>query len=299
MSAVIRLKDHPEIKIGEAITSGASGCSVFHGKMGGRNVIIKLVGKSEAKLISRLQDSNYVVKLLCHTQVEDQDDHHAIVMEELRPVKFYEEGFPTFEYRYHYRYKEMEVKKIDLTNDALSALVECAKIVDYLHKKNICYNDLKIGNLGYDQNNKLKIYDFGFSVQNLDNEKRQGLYNLHPKQNDILALGKMFLNILSKEQLLCVGRHYQSHRVEWKQENFAFLLEKLEISDTRLKSVLSQMLNLKAEYREDFLEGAIKELEAIKIPVDSDNVFTGAIKYTGSWFSYLSNGCSSNNELDE
>ena len=63
--------------------------------------------------------------------------------------------------------------------ERLVVALNMAQAIQYLHQQQIIYRDLKPDNIGFDQNNQLKIFDFGLAKR-LDDVERtdEGLYKL-------------------------------------------------------------------------------------------------------------------------
>ena len=50
-------------------------------------------------------------------------------------------------------------------NERLNVATDLANAMTYLHKKNIIFRDLKMQNIGLDNNGDLKLFDFGLATQ--------------------------------------------------------------------------------------------------------------------------------------
>lgn len=70
-------------------------------------------------------------------------------------------------------------KRNELKMERIKVALQLAQAMAYLHQYNICYRDLKPDNIGFDFNDKLKLFDFGLAKE-LKNSKRHedGTYQL-------------------------------------------------------------------------------------------------------------------------
>jgi len=138
----------------------------------------------EAGFLSRICHSNVITM----AGVADQDPHSAqffIVIDRL---------FETLEKRIEKRWRRdlddaaglcwgccvNEDKIQDLWDVRLGVALDLAKAFHYLHSHDIIYRDLKPGNVGFDFNGVVKIFDFGLA-KDLSEHKRDpttGLYQL-------------------------------------------------------------------------------------------------------------------------
>lgn len=274
------------ITINHQIRSGASFNYVYSGFCNDRKVVIKTCNKRESLITQMLQnDENlYVVRLfniLNYTKIksfdttdiilsrkENRDDY--IIIEELQPLKLYLDytykSYPYImtEHNLKIYNKNIEIIHIYITKDLINILIKCASIIQYLHSKNIFYGDLKEENMGKDLNDNFKIFDFGESILIVEPYELIGQYLQHPLQNDILALGKLFINIITNRRVFEPGRHYTSHRFSLNEEDFEILFKKLIINDFILTDFLKRMFNIKMkEYDNTILDLLLHYLKSL------------------------------------
>jgi len=150
--------------------------------------------EEETKAINDLAIEAGFLSRLCHNNVitmagvADQDPHSAqffIVIDRL---------FETLDKRIEKRWRRdlddaaglcwgccvNEDKIQDLWDVRLGVALDLAKAFHYLHSHDIIYRDLKPGNVGFDFNGVVKIFDFGLA-KDLSEHKRDpttGLYQL-------------------------------------------------------------------------------------------------------------------------
>ena len=104
--------------------------------------------------------------------------------------------------------------------------------------------------MGIDENGNFKIFDFGES-RLIDSNIYRGQYEQHPFQNDILALGKLLINILTNRNVFVVGRHYHYDRDPLLERHFTILFEKLVINNCAITEFLKRMLNINIKEYDD------------------------------------------------
>ena len=118
--------------------------------------------------------------------------------------------------------------------------------------------------MGMDLNKNFKIFDFGESILIEDSYKLIGQYEQHPLQNDILALGKLFINIITNRRVFEPGRHYTYHRSSLNEEDFEILFNKLVIDNHTITEFLKRMFNIKIkEYDNTVLESLLCYLKSL------------------------------------
>lgn len=69
-------------------------------------------------------------------------------------------------------------KKMTTLKDRIQSAYDIANAITYLHERGILYRDLKPGNVGYDEDGTLKIFDFGLAVELPHSKDPDQLYNL-------------------------------------------------------------------------------------------------------------------------
>lgn len=74
--------------------------------------------------------------------------------------------------------KSRATMRMQLFAERLQAAIDIASAVEYLHVNRIIYRDLKPANIGYDQYDVLKIFDFGLAVELPDGSDRDSTFNL-------------------------------------------------------------------------------------------------------------------------
>ena len=275
------LNDDLILELNNTITSGVSGYPVLLGKLNNENIVIKLANKSEASILSQLQGSDYVVKLLIiisGTELLKFDTKNLLqnfkipissivplVMEKLYPANFYvsynnADDF-TILSEYTIKLPDMvKPVKVKMTKELLENMIRCTKIINYLHLKNIYYNDIKQENFGFDKDFKLKIYDFGES-RLIKSNQRGGHYNLYLPQNDIIALGRMFINMLTGTYVLAPGRLYDVTRFVLSDNNIDNMLDKIEIDTEVINIIKTLIFSYKTEYNKEMLRETVQKLE--------------------------------------
>jgi serine/threonine protein kinase len=274
--------------INNQILGGASFMSVYSGFCNDNKVIIKMCNKKESLITQILQnDENlYIVKLFDifnHSKLKSFDTtdiissqkntDNYIIIEELQPLKLYLDytynsilSYPyiMIEHNLKFNKKNIEIIHIYITKDLINILIKCASIIQYLHSKKIFYGDLKQENMGMDLNKNFKIFDFGESILIEDSYKLIGQYEQHPLQNDILALGKLFINIITNRRVFEPGRHYTYHRSSLNEEDFEILFNKLVIDNHTITEFLKRMFNIKIkEYDNTVLESLLCYLKSL------------------------------------
>ena len=68
-------------------------------------------------------------------------------------------------------YSYIQKKKVLLESEIYKFFVQTCQALEYLHKNNIMHRDIKPENLLIDKNYNIKLCDFGWSAQNI-NDKR-------------------------------------------------------------------------------------------------------------------------------
>lgn len=271
-----------ELKLNQKLQSGASKLPVFSGTYEGKEVIIKFVYANEASILSELNDGIHTVNLLktfTHTDFKNfcKDDlkgcvitnnHVAIVMEKLNPTNFLEDN-ATFEWdlestKYDEETKiNLKVRSLKSNNlELIKCMIECAESIQYIHSKNIIHGDVKAGNIGFDHNNRLKFYDYGQS-RKVQEDERTGQYNLNPKHNEVIALGKLFLNMMANEHLFWPGRHYELTRNSFEY-TIESLFNYLSFDNDKIKEMMKGMLDHTKAFDVNMLENVISTLKSIQ-----------------------------------
>jgi serine/threonine protein kinase len=276
------------LTINHQIPGGASFMTVYSGFCIDNKVIIKMCSKKESLITQILQnDENlYIVKLFdifdhCKLKSFDttniissqKNTDNYIIIEELQPLKLYLDytyksflSYPyiMIEHNLKFNKKNIEIIHIYITKDLINILIKCASIIQYLHSKKIFYGDFKQENMGIDLDGNFKIFDFGESILIEDSYKLIGQYDQHPLQNDILALGKLFINIITNRNVFAPGRHYTSHRFSLNEEDFEILFKNLIINDHILTDFLKRMFNIKMkEYDNTILDLLLRYLKSL------------------------------------
>jgi len=262
---------------------------VYTGICDSHDVIIKMCYENESSIAHILQnDENlYIVKLfniLDYSTIKCFDSNNIIteggtnnyiIIEKLQPVKLYLDyenkpirKYPHIihEFNLQYNGEQIEVICINITKEIIEKLIKCALIIQYLHSKKIFYGDLKQENMGIDKNGNIKIFDFGESKIIMSTQKYIGEYDQHPFQNDILALGKLFINIITERNVFVVGRHYEKHRFPLDQSYFEILFQKLIINNPIITEYLKRMLDINIkEYDDTILNEFLTYLKSLLI----------------------------------
>jgi hypothetical protein len=97
-----------------------------------------------------------------------------------------------------------------------------------------------------------------------DSYKLIGQYDQHPLQNDILALGKLLINIITNRNVFVPGRHYTKYRLPLIEEDFEILFKNLIINDLILTDFLKRMFNIKMkEYDNTILDLLLDYLKSL------------------------------------
>lgn len=68
--------------------------------------------------------------------------------------------------------------RMQLFTERTQVAVDVADAVEYLHSKRILYRDLKPANIGFDQNDVVKIFDFGLAVELPEGSDPDSTFNL-------------------------------------------------------------------------------------------------------------------------
>ena len=74
-------------------------------------------------------------------------------------------------------YSYIQKKKVLLESEIHKFFVQTCQALDYLHINNIMHRDIKPENLLIDKNNNIKLCDFGWSAQNI-NDKRYFFFRI-------------------------------------------------------------------------------------------------------------------------
>jgi len=70
-------------------------------------------------------------------------------------------------------------KALKLQSERMSAACDLAAGMEFLHRRNIVFRDLKPDNIGFDYNGVVKIFDFGLAKELREDERiSDGLYNM-------------------------------------------------------------------------------------------------------------------------
>jgi serine/threonine protein kinase len=276
---------YEKLSILDEIPIGASFMRVYTGFYDCNAVIIKMCYKNESSIAQILQndDNLYVVKLFniydyCAIKYFDTKDiieefekttNNYIIIEKLQPLKLYLDytykpirlyPYILHEFNLQYNTEHIEIIRIYITKDLINTLIKCTSIIQYLHSKKIFHGDLKQENMGTDENGNFKIFDFGESkiydfgeskINRGESKINRGQYEQHPFQNDILALGKLLINILTNRNVFVVGRHYRYDRDPLLERHFTILFEKLVINNCAITEFLKRMLNINIKEYDD------------------------------------------------
>ena len=96
---------------------------------------------------------------------------------------------------------------------------------------------IKINNMGYNTADKLFIFDFARSTE----AKEKSYYC-----KDVMALARLCINILTKQNLFTPGRYYRGFttKCDWFLINIGNILKNVEFADLELLSVFKKLLGL-------------------------------------------------------
>ncbi|MCF7900118.1 protein kinase [Candidatus Babeliales bacterium] len=246
-----------------ATNKGASYKLVFYGSYGGKPSIVKITSNDELKITLDVQNEKdlFVVKLYESSDISSlvgykgslisekffSKAYKVLVMEQLETVSSWYtlDGAKELSFDDIKQWEEIEAS---VTEEKKKIVLDCALAFNYLHSKEIAHRDIKQENMGYDKQGRLKIFDFGESEQ--DNgllDYYTGHYDLTYIQDDIIALGKLFINILTGKYIFAPGRHYNAHRFGLDQKELFDIFDKIKIDDKELKGFIKTMLHVEKE----------------------------------------------------
>ncbi len=246
--------------------SGASNSPLFTGihlKLN-KIVAIKIVGSHEKDMTIAAQDKYTVVEVYNNFKIDktirekmdfqwDNDivsltqfyEKYAILMEILYPLYFYDITFDDIQDFMHIREKGT-IYQIINNKEKICTIKQILQIFKSLHEKNIGHGDIKQENLGINSDNNIKLFDFGLSeYSGKPNEFSQ--YKLDVIQNDTIALGKLFVNILVEKYMFAPGRHYNRDRDTLNQQDINGIMARLKHNDdtmTKLLGFIGKMLTI-------------------------------------------------------
>jgi serine/threonine protein kinase len=242
---------------------GASYNPVFYGSYDGKQSIVKITSDDELKITLDVQNEKdlFVVKLYGSSDVASlvgykgslvsenffSKPYKVLVMEQLQIVSSWYKLDGAKELSFHdiKQWEEIEASALEEKN---KILLDCALAFNYLHSKEIAHRDIKQENMGYDKHGRLKVFDFGEAVQdNGSLDYYTGHYSLTYIQDDIIALGKLFINILTGKYIFAPGRHYSAHRFGLDQKELFDIFDKIKIDNKELKEFIKIMLHVEKE----------------------------------------------------
>jgi hypothetical protein len=150
--------------------------------------------------------------------------------------------------------------KLEITEPNNKLFLELLNTIKRVNKLGLIWGDLKNNNLGVDDNNKLKIFDFGMTV-------------LKTEQNnfyDLLAFTKLYYNALTNSHFFDPGRHYtreaQYRRTGVPTEaHYDKIINLLEIDDETLLRLLNDILKLGTFTINDYEQKKISDDELYKL----------------------------------
>lgn len=258
---------------------------VFSAKYAAKKLIIKVVPINEFEILSKLDTNPYVVSLLHTGESSDlkkaqisnkinttipENNKKVVVMEKLNPSDLHEpESLSEFDiYHFVNQKKISSPPQILLSKKVIQDMIQIAKIIQFLHAKNISHGDIKQDNFGRDNEGNLKIFDFGLSIDfaKSNDPSNCGCYKLSPKQNDMLAIGKLYINMLVNSHFACTNIHYFNVSTEIKQSDFQNVVAYLSIPEA-LKGILNNLLVISDPYHSDLLGRTIEELSCLKLKI--------------------------------
>ena len=248
---------------------GASNYPVYEAKYKNQNVIIKLCSKREKEMLEKAQNNLYVVELIDSVSMDELNELNEVFKEKTKKMNLQADLdlfyiitekldacnlYPTKHIDPMERQKKLseslmyltilidndETIKISINKDMIQKLIQCTEIVKYFIQQKIYHGDLKQGNMGMDKYGKLKVFDFGLSFSYKEINEKLGQYDMSPSRNEILVLGKLFVNILTNLDVFAEGRHYTSDRLPLKQDDIYKIIGKLVI-DENLKDLIKKL----------------------------------------------------------
>ncbi|GKY92735.1 hypothetical protein MPSEU_000243500 [Mayamaea pseudoterrestris] len=74
--------------------------------------------------------------------------------------------------------KNRTAMRMQLFTERIKVAIDIADAVQYLHSKRIIYRDLKPANIGFDQNDVVKVFDFGLAVELPEGSDPNSTFNL-------------------------------------------------------------------------------------------------------------------------
>jgi serine/threonine protein kinase len=74
--------------------------------------------------------------------------------------------------------KSRATLRMQLFTERVQVAIDIATAMEYLHSKRIIYRDLKPANVGFDQHNVVKVFDFGLAVELPEGSEPNSTFNL-------------------------------------------------------------------------------------------------------------------------
>ena len=270
---ILFFKQFPTIHLNDEIKIGMSTSILFYGKYNENECIIKF--NASIYEIEYYQNANiiniipniYNIFLYGDTVIDTIKENKTIlknktinnilIMEKLTIPKWFTKNDDALETLYSWK-ADIEVNiEIDLSK--ISILIELVKIIQTLHANNIYHGDIKMENMGYNNTNKLCIFDFSESVKNET-----------IKHADIFALARLSINILTNRFIFISSRFYRGF---FNVENFRTIsylkfvgkiLQKINFNNTNLLNEFKKLLGLNDNFesirKEEYLEKDTKIL---------------------------------------
>ncbi len=228
------------------LPSGASKMPVYDMMYCNKEAIGKMVLKNEFNMIKYLQDDKYIVKLYNTFDNFEKLNFikptfqsallcNFIIMEKLNPIHLYRIYVNSEKEINEYSFNKSDediytIETYIITKRKLIIMLQIANIIKYIHSKKILYGDIKQENMGYDNNGKIKFYDFGESTK-ITNTEKISSYELPQQQVEIIALDKLFIDIISEKMIFAPGREYNTNYLVLSVDEYVWIKSKLYFTD--------------------------------------------------------------------